>query len=134
MKKGGKKGMGVGLIAALALAIALAGSGCTFSPQTARQVASGVSVQQVRIDAKQWDFTPGEVRVKLGTPVELVFTSLDVDHGIEFSDLDVPMERVPAGRTVTIRFIPARLGVYHFNCAVLCGIGHDRMRGTLVIE
>ena len=74
------------------------------------------------------------MRVKANTRVELVVTSVDVDHGIEFTDLDVPQERVPAGRTVTIKFIPDKPGVYHFRCSVVCGTGHDRMVGLLIVE
>ncbi len=114
--------------------VVFAGFGCTFSPQTARQAASGIPVQRVQITARSWEFTPREVRVKANTAVELMVTSIDVDHGIEFTDLDVPLERVPAGRTVTIRFIPDKLGVYHFRCAVVCGTGHDQMTGLLIVE
>lgn len=112
----------------------LAGFGCVFSPQTASKATSGVPPQRVQIIAKQWEFVPNEIHVKVGMPVELVVTSVDVDHGIQFADMDVPVERVPAGRTVTIRFIPDKPGTYHFECAVVCGLGHDQMRGTLISE
>ena len=129
---------GRGLVAVVAMflmgSVALAGFGCTFSPQTARQAASGVAVQRVQITARSWEFVPSEVRVKANTRVEMVVTSVDVDHGIEFIDLDVPQERVPAGRTVTIKFIPDKPGVYHFRCSVVCGTGHDRMVGLLIVE
>ncbi len=112
----------------------LAISGCVFSPQTARRAASGIPVQRVEVIAKQWEFVPNEIHVKANSPVELVVTSVDVDHGIEFTDLDVPLERVPAGRTVTVRFIPDKPGIYNFKCAVLCGLGHDQMVGVLIVE
>lgn len=121
-----------GIVAVAVLALAILG--CTFSPQTARQVASGMPVQRMAVSAKQWEFVPREVRVKVNVPVELGVTSIDVDHGIEFVDLDVPLERVPAGRTVTVKFIPDKPGTYHFRCAVVCGTGHDQMVGVLVVE
>lgn len=114
--------------------LAMIGSACTFSPQTARQAATGITVQRVEIASRQWTMTPNQVRVKVNTTVEFVVTSVDVDHGIEFTDLDVPLERVPAGRTVTVKFIPDKVGTYHFRCAVVCGTGHDQMVGTLVVE
>lgn len=124
-----------GRVAIVAVAVlSLAILGCTFSPQAARQVAPGRPVHRVQIAAKQWDFLPREVRVKVNVPVELAVTSVDVDHGIEFDDLDVPLERVPAGRTVTVKFIPDKPGTYHFRCAVVCGTGHDQMVGLLVVE
>lgn len=129
------RGVGAGLLAvALIGAVTLASSGCTLSPRTARQAAPGVPVQRVEITARSWEFVPNLVLVKVNQPVELVVTSVDVDHGIEFTDLDVPMERVPAGRTVIVRFIPDKPGVYNFRCAVVCGTGHDRMQGLLIVE
>jgi cytochrome c oxidase subunit 2 len=126
--------MGVAALVLLLAAVMLASGGCTFSPQTARRVATGLEVQKVKIVARNWEFVPSEIRVKAGMPVELKVYSADVDHGIEFTDLDVPVERIPAGRTVTVRFIPSKPGVYHFRCAVVCGTGHDEMKGILIVE
>lgn len=114
--------------------VVLSVSNCTFSPQSARKVASGVSAQRIQITARSWEFIPKEVRVRVNIPVELQVISVDVDHGIEFMDLDVPLERVPAGRTVSVRFIPDKPGIYHFRCAVVCGAGHDQMLGLLIVE
>lgn len=121
-------------ISVLAAVLALFALSCVFSPQTARRSASGVPVQRTSITASQWAFAPAEVRVKANVPVELAVTSIDVDHGIEFTDLAVPLERVLAGRTVTVKFIPDKPGIYQFKCAVVCGAGHDRMIGILIVE
>lgn len=122
--------MALSLVGVLALVVA----GCVFSERAATQANPGVAPQRVQVKASQFAFTPGEVRVKANLPVEMVVTSVDVDHGVDFSDLDVPLERVPAGRTVTVRFIPDKPGVYHFHCAVVCGTGHAGMAGVLVVE
>lgn len=128
------RGIKVVFVAVFLAAAALSVSNCTFSPQSARKVASGISAQRIQITARSWEFVPKEVRVRVNIPVELQVTSVDVDHGIEFTDLDVPLERVPAGRTVSIRFIPDKPGIYHFRCAVVCGTGHDQMLGLLIVE
>lgn len=125
--------LGMAAISVIA-AMVLGTLGCTFSPQAARQAASGIPVQRVQITARSWEFVPNQVRVKANSPVELSVTSVDVDHGIEFTDMDVPLERVPAGRAVTIRFIPDKPGTYRFRCAVVCGTGHEQMTGLLIVE
>ncbi|MDP2660797.1 MAG: cupredoxin domain-containing protein [Dehalococcoidia bacterium] len=125
-----KRWLAWSLVGVLVLAVA----GCVFSERAASQANPGVSPQRVQVKASQWAFNPSEVRVKANLPVEIVVTSVDVDHGIVFSDLDVPVERVPAGRSVTARFIPDKPGVYHFHCSVVCGTGHDKMSGVLVVE
>lgn len=114
---------------ALVLILLLSLSACVGS-----RTPGSPQVQKVEITATQWAFSPGQVRVKNGLPVELKVYSADVDHGMEFLDMDVPVERVPAGRTVYIRFLPYRAGEYHFRCAVVCGAGHDEMSGTLIVE
>ncbi|MDO8691902.1 MAG: cupredoxin domain-containing protein, partial [Dehalococcoidia bacterium] len=103
-----RRWVALSLVGVLALVVA----GCVFSERAASQANPGVAPQRVQVKASQWAFTPGEIHVKANLPVELVVTSVDVDQGRDFSDMDVPLERVPAGRTVTVRFIPDKPGVY----------------------
>lgn len=121
-------------VLALGAAVTLGAAGCVFSPQTARQVARALPVQRVEVSAWSWEFAPTLLLVKTDAPVELVVTSTDVLHGMEFPDLKVPVEMVRSGRTQTVKFTPDKPGVYNIRCSVPCGEGHSRMWGLLIVQ
>ncbi len=83
--------------------------------------------------ANRYSFTPAEIHVRAGVPVQLLVTSEDADHGITIPGLALEREAV-RGRTTTIEFTPKRPGRYEFECAVECGPGHSQMTGVLVVE
>ncbi|MBI2862255.1 MAG: cupredoxin domain-containing protein [Chloroflexi bacterium] len=89
--------------------------------------------QDVRIQAQQCQFSTGRIEVKVGRPVKLTVTSLDVYHGLSVEGLDIG----PAsgqGRTMSYLFTPLQEGEYRFQCNVACGCGHiGDMNGTLIV-
>lgn len=89
-------------------------------------------IQRVEIVASEAGFTPNEVRVKVGWPVRLVVTSVDVDHRLRIDGLN--LEASPNGRKATLLFTPTEAGRYEFRCAAVCGTRHDEMTGTLIVE
>ncbi len=91
--------------------------------------------QAVRIDlaARRFEFTPGVVRVKAGTPVELHIVSEDGTHGFAIQALGIN-EKLEKGREVVVRFTPAKAGTYAFFCSMFCGPGHRDMHGELIVE
>lgn len=38
------------------------------------------------------------------------------------------------GKAKVIELVARSLGTYNFNCSVVCGIHHGRMRGQLIVE
>lgn len=107
-------------------------------------------IQVVEVTAKKYEFSPGDIRVKAGTTVQLRIRALDRTHGfkielfpdgsdkkgepgLRFSD---PREswKLEKNEERMIEFVAQRPGVYPFKCAVRCGFGHGRMKGQLVVE
>jgi len=106
--------------------------------------------QIIEVPAKKYDFTPSQIHVKLGTRVELKVHSEDETHGIKLNVyaegakekgkpgllFDHPEEngKVTKGVDQVLDFVAQEPGTYDFKCAKVCGFGHDRMKGKLIVE
>jgi cytochrome c oxidase subunit 2 len=96
---------------------------------TARQDA-----RVIDIVAERFSFTPSEIRVKAGTPLEIRLESDDTAHGFHIVGTDVDVELPKRGRGVaTVTFQP-QAGRYTFECSRVCGAGHEFMRGVIIAE
>ncbi len=82
---------------------------------------------------EQYDIWPDVVHIPLGSYVEFTVTSSDIEHGLAVDGLGIN-EPVQPGRTTIIRFLADKPGTYTMRCSVLCGKGHDKMRGTIIIR
>jgi cytochrome c oxidase subunit 2 len=85
-----------------------------------------------QIIMKKWEIDPARVEVPQGARVELVVTSIDVEHGIDVPGLGI-REPVQPEHPAVIRFLAQTPGVYPLRCSVLCGRGHNQMTGEIVI-
>ncbi len=94
---------------------------------------SAPSAIEIKMEAKDFAFVPGEVRVKLGQKVRLIVTSTDVPHGIAIPAFNVHAD-LPVGQAVTVEFTADQKGSFPFFCSVFCGSGHRGMKGTLIVE
>jgi len=74
-----------------------------------------------------------ELRVPLDHPVLLKIRSKDVIHSVFLPNFRVKMDAVP-GMTTTFSFTPTQEGEFDLVCAELCGLGHYRMRGYVVVQ
>ena len=91
--------------------------------------------QLIEIAAERFSFTPSEVRVKAGAPVEIRLRSDDTNHGFRIIGTDINIIIPKRGKgAATVTFQPPKPGRYVFECAKLCGAGHAFMRGTLIAE
>ncbi len=97
---------------------------------TAPHRADAQSAKRVEIVAKRYDFTPGDITVKKGSPVTIVLTSKDVDHGVKFKDFNVSVS-AKKGETKELTFTPDKTGDFIGQCSVFCGSGHGSMKLTL---
>src|SRR5437588_817619 len=91
------------------------------------------SVAEIKMTAEKYDFTPDTVTVKKGDRVKLVITALDHEHGIKIEALHIN-QKLPKGEPVTLEFVASQAGTFPFQCSQFCGLGHKKMKGTLVVE
>ena len=107
--------------------IALASLGVYVSAQSAEP-----KEKLIRITAKKFDYSPGEVRLKKGEPVILELRSEDILMGFNLPDFNVREDIVP-GKVTRLRLTPAKTGTFVFLCDIFCGSGHEEMNGRLVV-
>ena len=104
----------------------------------------------IEVSAKKYEFAPAEIHVKKGEHVELRVHSVDDTHGIKIDvhpegakdktaqglifDHPEANDRVEKKVDQVLDFVAAEPGTYAFKCAKLCGMGHSRMQGKLIVE
>jgi len=76
--------------------------------------------------------SPGEIAVPAGREVDLVIKSLDVTHSFFVRELRLKQDAVP-GMTIHLHFTANTPGTYEIACAELCGLGHYKMRATMIV-
>ena len=92
----------------------------------------------IKITAKDWQWSPSEIRTKKGERVIFEVTSADIDHGFAIPELGINRALKP-GVTERIPFTADKMGTFSFLCSVSCGQGtgghgHRTMRGALIVE
>jgi cytochrome c oxidase subunit 2 len=85
---------------------------------------------KIEITAKRFEFSPNEITVKKGEPVELVVTSQDVDHGLKITELGVNL-KISKGKPSEATFTPSEVGDFTGQCTSFCGPGHGGMKMTV---
>jgi cytochrome c oxidase subunit II len=95
----------------------------------------GVGVRRVTIVAERYDFFPSEIKVPIGTVLEIDLESEDTLHGFRIlgSNLNVAIPKRGNGR-VQVTFRAERAGEFTFECSRMCGAGHNFMRGRILVH
>ncbi|GAB6990396.1 cupredoxin domain-containing protein [Paenibacillus pini] len=121
------------LIAVAALsATVLSACGSSDSKDTATDNSasgSGSGTQEITVNAKSFEFTPKEIKVKKGDKVKLTLKNTEGAHGLAIPDFNVDLKK-----DGTAEFTADKAGTYDFNCSVMCGAGHENMVGQLIVE
>jgi cytochrome c oxidase subunit 2 len=76
--------------------------------------------------------SPGTIAVPAGREVDLIIKSLDVTHSFFVRELRLKQDAVP-GMTNHLHFTANTPGTYEVACAELCGLGHYKMRATMIV-
>lgn len=116
--------------AILAVAAAVFGLGSVGAYMVAESAQPKEKV--IKITAKKFNYTPGEVTLKKGVPVILEFRSQDVLMGFNLPDFNVRADIVP-GKATRLRLVPDKTGTFVFLCDVFCGSGHEEMNGKITV-
>lgn len=77
-----------------------------------------------------------ELHLEVNRPVLIHITSKDVIHSFKLPVMRAEQDAIP-GFDIPIHFTPIRTNngeQWEVACAQLCGLGHYRMRGTLVVD
>ena len=108
------------------------------------------SPRVIEMTAANYEFTPSPVHVKVGETVRLSITATDKAHGVRIKPvaLGSPEGSAPGLQvssetdcvkfkkkgTGTIDFTAQSLGTYEFECCKLCGFGHGKMKGDIIVD
>jgi cytochrome c oxidase subunit II len=117
-------------------------------PPQQQQVAAP-SPRVIDISARKYEFTPNEIQVKQGEAVELRVHSEDETHGLKLDRYPEGAKakgdpglvfgqpdqngKVIKGVDQVVDFTAQQPGTYDFKCAKICGIGHGRMKGKVIV-
>lgn len=88
----------------------------------------------VSVVAERFTFTPSEIRVPIGSTLELRVRSEDTMHGFRIvgRDVNVAVPKRRQGEAVVL-FEATEAGRYRFECSRLCGAGHNFMTGEIIV-
>ncbi len=81
----------------------------------------------ITLDAKRWEYSMPEIRVKQGDHVKIMIINEDTTHGIAIPDFGV-------SGVESVEFVADKTGSFEFKCPTMCGQGHRNMTGTLIVE
>jgi len=91
------------------------------------------SPAEFKITAQRYMFAPNEIKVKRGTRVKLAITALDAEHGFQLPGFQID-QKLLKDQATTVEFTADRIGQFPFQCSHVCGLGHRKMKGVLIVE
>jgi heme/copper-type cytochrome/quinol oxidase subunit 2 len=89
---------------------------------------------EIEIQARKYEFTPAAVEVAAGSVVRFKVTALDREHGFEIEGVKDSCVKIKKGETATIEYRAEKSGTVEFRCCTFCGMGHRRMKGSIVVK
>ena len=75
----------------------------------------------------------GVMHAPVGKPVRVRLRSKDVIHSLFLPNFRMKQDAVP-GMGIEVWFTPTKTGTYEVACAELCGLGHYRMKASLIVD
>ena len=104
----------------------------------------------ISVTAKDFDFEPAVIHMKVNERIELDVTSSDKTHGVRISAFPDGAKvntapglsfangedcwKLKKGEMVEIGIAPTEPGTYTFTCCKLCGSGHKKMKGQIIVD
>lgn len=90
-------------------------------------------VKVFNVEGSSFAFSPGEIRVKKGDTVKIVFKNIDGFHDLTIGGYNVGTSRVGTGGTGMVEFVADKTGTFEYYCSV--GSHRDLgMMGKLTVE
>jgi heme/copper-type cytochrome/quinol oxidase subunit 2 len=104
----------------------------------------------IAMTAKDFEFDPAVIHLKVGDKVRLQVISSDRTHGLHISAFPDGAKantapglafifgedcwKLKKGESVPVDIEATEPGTYSFQCCKACGAGHKRMRGQIIVE
>jgi heme/copper-type cytochrome/quinol oxidase subunit 2 len=104
----------------------------------------------IAMTAKDFEFDPAVIHMKVGDKVRLQVISSDRTHGLRISAFPDGAKansapglafvfgedcwKLKQGESVPVDIEATEPGTYSFLCCKLCGTGHKRMKGQIIVE
>ncbi|MBT3321530.1 MAG: cytochrome C oxidase subunit II [Anaerolineae bacterium] len=116
-----------------------------YSEPGLQELSPGNYELYIRAEASPWKFYPDEVTgLTVGDKVTFHVTSVDVQHGFKMIGADrADGSRTPdtninfmvlPGQESTLTYTFKEAGTYFYVCTEYCGVGHQNMFGTIIVE
>lgn len=98
------------------------------SSSTAVSEGTGAT-KVITIEAKNFEFDQPEIKVNKGDTVSITLKNGQGNHGIELTGYD---QEIKGDQTIT--FVADKAGEFEFHCSIMCGGGHAKMTGKLIVQ
>lgn len=105
-------------------------AGNNASTNTGGNASGGGGEKSFTIKAKNFEFDQPEIRVKQGDKVKITLNNAEGFHGFAIPDFNVDIKE----NNGTAEFTADKAGEHAFQCSVVCGAGHSKMVGKLIVE
>ncbi|MDB4866548.1 MAG: cytochrome oxidase subunit [Cohnella sp.] len=97
------------------------------SPSASQPAAP--EVREIKITATNFEYDQREVHVKKGEKIKLTFESKEGAHGLAIPDLNIDLKK-----SGSVEFTAEKQGEFPMACSVMCGAGHTKMTGKIIVE
>jgi heme/copper-type cytochrome/quinol oxidase subunit 2 len=104
----------------------------------------------ISVTARNFEFDPAVIHLKIGDKVRLQIISTDRTHGLHISAFPDGAKantapglafvfgedcwKLKNGESVPVEIEATEPGTYSFLCCKSCGSGHKRMKGQIIVE
>ncbi|GLX70455.1 cupredoxin domain-containing protein [Paenibacillus glycanilyticus] len=92
--------------------------------------SSGGGSKAITVKATNFEFDQPEIRVKQGDKVTITLDNAEGFHGFAIPDFNVDIKENKG----TAEFTADKAGEHEFHCSVVCGAGHSKMVGKIIVE
>jgi len=104
----------------------------TVAPKSAEVTTPEATAKLVEVDLSVFKFTPKQIVLKVGEPVQFKITSKDTIHSFTVKDLGIDIELTPGGQRISEVFTPQQTGTFQITCRIH-SVSAYSMEGFLVV-
>ncbi|MDP4086408.1 MAG: cupredoxin domain-containing protein [Bacillota bacterium] len=103
-------------------------SACGSSTKTSASKTTG-KVVDIKVEATDFKYDKKVIHIKKGDAIKITLHSDDGGHG-----LAIPAFNINIQGNGSAEFTADKAGTYDYYCSVMCGSGHAKMTGKLIVE